>query len=62
MDNNVYGILYTVHAGANALRKNPSSDKAFVFDGDGDAGPVDIENAILHTSLEPVSNVFTINL
>ena len=62
MNNNVYGILYTVHTGANALRKNPSNDKAIVFDGDGDAGPVDIENAILHASLEPVSNVFIFNL
>ncbi|TIC00787.1 MFS general substrate transporter [Wallemia mellicola] len=53
VNNNVYGILYTVHTGANALRKNPSNDKAIVFDGDGDAGPVDIENAILHASLEP---------
>lgn len=49
---NMYGLLYSIHYGANALRKNPSSDKVFIFD--GDAGDIVDQSPIFKATLEPV--------
>ncbi|TIA96858.1 hypothetical protein E3P96_03519 [Wallemia ichthyophaga] len=47
---NMYGQMFAIHYGANAFRKNPSTDKVFVID--GDAGDIADQTPILKSTVE----------